>query len=220
MEKGRSVRWILLVVLALPATIFAFLYLFTEQEFDRVPYQYDLVDNGDTVFHRIPDVVFTKLDGDTIRTADLAGKIVLIDFFTVREDSQKLTTVLHGNLNRTYKNVAWDEDPPFLFLSVSTGDNREELQAYQDSRPEADPAFWPVVTTSQEDLFTLGDAFQIPSFGRRQPGGIPFTAQTAALIDKKGFVRKYYVATDLQEERKLQEDLITLLRLEYPEDLE
>lgn len=217
--KGRSSAWILLLVLALPLCIFAFMYLLTNQNFDHVPYQYDLVENGDTVFHRIPDVVFTDLDGKTFTSQDLRGNILYMDFFTVRQDSQKLTSVLHGNLQRTYKNVMWDREPPLRFISVNTGDDLDEIRAHQLSL-EAEAPGWTFVTVSQEDLFRLGDAFQIPAFGKRAPGGTPFTAQTVVFIDKEGMVRQYFIGTDLQQERKMQEDMITLFRLEYPEDLE
>lgn len=219
MEKNRSPIIILLVVLLLPIVVFTFMYTMTEQNFERLPFEYDLVENGDTVFHRIPDVVFTEISGDTFTTSDLSGNLVFVDFYTVREDSLKLTTVLHGNLKRTYDNVMWDRTPPIRFVSVNTGDDLDEIAAHKESLEASAPG-WQFVNVSDDDLRKLIDAFQIPAFGKWTPGEKPITAQTVAFIDKEGFVRKYFLGTDLAEERKMQEDIISIMRMEYPEDLE
>ena len=219
MGQGRSAVWILLIVLLVPLMVFGFMYMFTEQNFERLPYQYDLVEHGDTVFHRVPDVVFATLEGDTLSPDDLKGSLVFMDFYTVREDSQKLTTVLHGNLKRTYDNVMWEREPPIRFVSVNTGDHPEEIEAHRASL-EAEAPGWLFVTVSENDLIKLGDAFQLPAFGKYSPGSAPFTEQLVAFIDKEGFVRKYFIGTDLAEERKMQEDIISILRMEYPEDLD
>ncbi len=219
MGKNRSATRILLIVLLLPLLVFGFMYKFTEQNFERLPFEYDLVENGDTVFHRIPDDVFNDVSGETFTSEDLKGNLVFIDFFSVREDSLKLTTVLHGNLRRTYNNIMWDREPAIRFISINTGDDLDEIEAHRASL-EAEAPGWRFVTVSAEDLQRLGDAFQIPAFGKWSPGNPGFTAQTVPFLDKEGFVRKYFVGTDLAEERKMQEDIISIFRMEYPEDLE
>ncbi len=218
MTFGRRAVWILLLVLALPIAVFLFMYNFTQQNFTRLPYEHDLIENGDSVFHRIPDVVFTDLNGRSFPASELEGNLVFLDFFTLRQDSLKLTAVLHGNLKRTHDNVMWERNPPIRFVSISTGDQLEELQAHASSL-EAEAPGWQIVTVSQEDLLRLGDAFQIPDFSKQMPGQQPFTSQTVVFLDKEGYARKYFTGTDLAEERKMQEDLITLFRLEYPDDL-
>lgn len=219
MENRRSPIVILLVVLLLPILVFTFMYTLTNQNFERLPFEYDLVENGDTVFHRVPDVVFTEISGDTFTTSDLNGHLVFMDFYTVREDSLKLTTVLHGNLKRTYDNIMWDRKPPIRFVSVNTGDDSDQTAAHKESLEATSPG-WQFVSVTEKDLQTLIDAFQIPAFGKWAPGDVPITAQTIAFIDKEGFVRKYFLGTDLAEERKMQEDIISIMRMEYPEDLE
>lgn len=218
MTFGRRAVWILLLVLALPIAVFLFMYNFTKQNFTGLPYEYDLIENGDTVFHRVPDIVFTDLEGRSFPASELEGNLVFLDFFTLRQDSLKLTAVLHGNLKRTYDNVMWERNPPIRFVSVSTGDQAEELLAHAQSLGAEAPG-WQLVTVSPEDLQKLGDAFQIPDFSKQKIGEQPFTSQVVVFLDKKGFARKYFTGTDLAEERKMQEDLITLFRLEYPDDL-
>ena len=211
-------RLVLFLVFILPLLLFAFLYVGTKPVFEGVPYQYHTIEGGDTVFHELSTFGFRESGGEMLRREDLQGKIVIIDFFSTR-DSAKVTTVLHGNLKRTYENVNWETDPPYLFLSINMGDSLADLQAYVEEM-EIDSRHWKMVQGSQEEIYRLAtQALMIPDFVRHRPGNPPFTAQTVAMVDKDGLVRDYFVATNLSEERKMQENLIALLRLEYPEDL-
>lgn len=221
MEKGKSFTGIVLFALfVLPMLIYFFFYFGTEQRFQRVPYQYDIVENGDTVFHELPIFALVNLDGDTLRKEDLLGNITLIDFFTTVDDSFKLTTVLHGNLTRTFKNINWEQNPSIRYLSINTGDPIDEVQAYANQREDIDPERWWITTGSPEEIEKLASqTFNLPEFARRIPSDPPITSQTVALVDKTGKVRKYYIATDLVQERKIAEDLIALFRMEYQEEL-
>jgi hypothetical protein len=218
-------RWVtpilLLVLLALPLSLFLLINFGAEQQFDRVPTEYDIV-NGDTVVHTLPIFSLRTLDGDTLTQADFLGKITFFDFFALGVDdsfTRVQTLVLHGNLKRTYDNVEWQLDPPIQFVSINTGNSLEAVKAYAAER-EVDPTYWPVLVGDSADIMALAKAtFHLPAFNGRTAADLPFTAQTIAMVDKVGTIRKYYVATNLIEERKIQEDLITLLRLEYPEDL-
>lgn len=219
-ERSSLTRPILLIALVLPLALLAFIYLGTKQEFEGVPIQYDIQD-GDTVVHTLPVFSFVNTKGETITQDDLQGKIVLMSFFSVDGDSlsQTKTKVLFGNLMRTYENVDWEKDPPFLFVSVNTGDSLAVVRAFA-ARQESEPEHWWFLGGNQEDVIRLGGkGLRLPEFTHATPGFQPFTSQRAALIDMEGRVRKYYVATDLQEERGIQEDLITLLRIDYPEEI-
>lgn len=218
-EGSRFTRPILLIALLLPLGLLTFIYLGTTQEFDRVPYEYDIID-GDTVYHTLPVFSLINTEGDTVTQADLKGKIVLLSFFAVGDDSLSKTTVLFGNLMRTYENIEWDMEPPFQFVSISTGDSLGVVRAFAQGQA-SDPAHWWFWTGEQAEVLKIsGRALAFPELEKEEPGFDPFTSQRVALIDKEGRVRRYYVATDLQEERDIQEDLITLLRIDYPEDIE
>ncbi|MEO1450580.1 MAG: hypothetical protein AAFV07_13710 [Bacteroidota bacterium] len=211
---------ILFCVFLLPMLIYIFLYTGTETVFNGVPYAYHLSTSGDTVFHRVPAFSVEPVYEETALSAsDLKGYISIIGFVSLEDDSMKKTTVLQGNLKRIYDNIIWDADPPFRFVSISWGDSLEALQAYQ-ARQDSDSTKWIYAMADTSTVWNIAwEAFRLEEFRGRGPAVPPFTAQTIALLDKAGRVRKTYVATDLQEERKIQEDLIALLRLEYPEDL-
>jgi len=110
-EKSSWTRPILLIALLLPISLFMFIYLGGEQNFAGVPYQYD-IRGEDTVYHTLPVFTFVRPNGDTVTRADFEGKITLLSFFAVNDDSLSKTTVLFGNLQRTYDNVDWEMDPP------------------------------------------------------------------------------------------------------------
>jgi cytochrome oxidase Cu insertion factor (SCO1/SenC/PrrC family) len=216
-ETSRWTRYILLITLAVPLGLFFVLYLGAEQKFEEVPYAFS---EGDTVSHVLPAFQLVRGNGDTVTHEDFLGHITLLTFFSTDDDAELKTTVLLGNLQRSYDNVEWDMVPPFQFVSINTGDSLAAVQAFA-AEMDIDPAHWWVLHGDQAAVLDIAQvAFGMPEFANKQPGFKPFTAQTAALIDKEGRVRKYYVATDLQEERNIQEDLIALLRLQYPEDIE
>lgn len=218
-QKSKWTRPILLIALAAPIALFFFLYFGAEQEFERVPYQYDL-SGGDTVYTTLPAFSMLRANGDSITDADLHGQITLMSFFAVDDDADLKTTVLIGNLQRSFDNVDWEMDPPFLFVSVNTGDSLSAVKAFR-SEIDADPDQWWLLHGDQAEVLSIAaESFGLTEFVGKQPSFKPFTAQQVALIDMDGRVRKIYVATDLQEERNIQEDLIALLRLDYPEEIE
>lgn len=212
---------ILFTVFVLPLLIYIFMYTGTETVFSGVPYAYHLDNSGDTVFHRVPDFSIQPVyDPAPLTQEDLMGHITVMGFVSLSDDSLKKTTVLQGNLKRIYDNIIWDTEPPFQFLSISWGDSVGAIQAYQ-ARQDSDSTHWIYAVSDTATVYKLAwESFRLDEFmGKNATNLAPFTAQTVVLIDKSGRVRKTYVATDLQQERKMQEDLIALLRMDYPEDL-
>lgn len=218
-DRSPWTRPILVLVLFVPMLLLFLFYRGVDHQFDRVPYQFDLVEEGDTVYHTLPDFSLLDLKGDTLGREALQGYVTFLSFFAVEDDDLARTTVLMGNLQRIFDNVEWALDPPIRFVSINTGDSLPAIRAFAEARTH-DLTHWPLWGGNAADAARIGGrALNFPEFSRWQAGYPAFTSQTVALIDKSGRVRQYYIATDLQEERKMQEDLVTLLRLDYPEDL-
>ncbi|MEO0471242.1 MAG: SCO family protein [Bacteroidota bacterium] len=222
MSRTALGRLVIILVFILPLGLVAFMYSASEPVRTSVPYEYDLVENGDTLFHALPVFALEDLDGQAFTDQDLKGNVSVINFFTTQNDPQLLTKVLHGNLKRTFSNINWEREPNLLFVAINMGDTLPEVQTYwQNQQQDLHEQGWKILTGAQEEIYKLAtQGLTIPDFVRHQPGDAPFTAQTVALVDKSGRVRKYYKVTDLAEERKLQEDIIALWRMEYPEELE
>lgn len=206
--------------MGVPLIVVAFLYLFSSPVYENIPFVYQHEANGDSTIRTLPESLYlVQLNGDTLTTEDLRGNILVMNFFSARDDSAKKRTVLHGNLKRIYDNLNWEDKPALLFLSVSTGDSLPDLKAYDGQREAVDPAHWPIVYTDPEMLYALGVSLGIP---RMVAGGVGMQAYTdfnIALIDKQSRLRSYFVGTNLQQERKIQETLVGLWRLEYADEI-
>ena len=217
-EKRTPVGLILFATFFLPLIIFAFLYLFSKPVHEHLPYAFE-VKNGDTLFYELPEFTLPIVGGSSLNRDDLLGKISLIHFFAVKEDTRKIRTTLHGNLNRTFENIEWESEPSIRFIAINTGDHPDTLQKYVD-RQQLDSRYWITAYGDSASIEPIaGRAFHLPEFKDRKAKDYPATSQIVALVDKAGKVRKFYMGTDLAEERRLQEDLIALMRLEYPEEL-
>ena len=203
---------ILIGVFGIPLLTYLFLFVGTEQQFNRVPYQYDISTNGDTLWHTLPDFSLVNTAGETITHKDLKGNICIAGFISPDGEDIK-TLALIGNLRRSYDNIDWDKNPDIRFVFLSTSDSLPALQSYADS-VNLDPKYWMFLSGDRKEVNRIARAFHIPDFENRTDGK-PFTSQTVILTDKTGRARKYYIGTDLSEERKIQEDLIALMRLDY-----
>jgi hypothetical protein len=223
MAKASSTKIILVLILVVPLVIVAFLYFFSSPVYQKVPFVYQQTAAGDSTYRTLPDsLVLVKLNGDTLRSADLRGKMLLLNFFSTQDDSASRRTVLHGNVKRTYDNVSWEDRPEILFLSISTGDSLADLLTYEKrmEAEEVDAEFWPIVYADQEMVYRLGgEALGFPRLEQLGPEFAPYTDFNIALIDKEGRLRSYFVGTNLGEERKIQETLVALWRLEYADEI-
>jgi len=230
-NRNVQARVAIVLVLLVPILLLAYFYNFTSPVFSGVPFEYSYVD-GDSAKRELPIFELVDLNGDTLNREELLGKVVIMDFFSVDDDDGSLpyplATVLHGNIKRLYDNVAWEKEPEIVMISVNTGDTLPEIvryvqdfkRRYSENKPIEDDR-WKFVHGNLEDVYRIGQgAFGLDGFVGHKPGDVSFTAKQAALIDKQGMVRKFYVATDLQSERKIFEDYIALLRMEYSDEVD
>ncbi len=223
MAKNRIQALVLLTILVLPLLIYILFRYISKPVFNKIPYQYMETVSGDSIIPQIRQIRLNSIDEDLITTEDILGKIYLIDFFSIRDTL--LTTVLHGNLKSVLNNI--NEADYIGMLSVYTGDTlTPELITYMETEFKGDGKQWKAVWGSQNDVLSLGaEQLGIGEMEKKwdslafKDQVLPFTSQTIALIDKSGKVRQYYVATDLAEIRKINEDLQALTVIEYPDEL-
>ena len=206
-----------MAVILLPLIGYFILRFGTVQQFNTLPYQYMAGPEGDSVVRELPDILLYRADSIPVTRDSLLNHLTYIDFFSFKDTLE--TTVLHGHIQRLYDNMKWDDYDGIRFVSINTGDDPAAVDAYR-KRIKADPNRWMIVTGDEQELFRLGnDALGLGEFAQKSPGAQPFTSATVSLVDKAGKVRKYYQGYDLGQVRKIQEDMITLFRLEYTDDL-
>ncbi|MEL6588655.1 MAG: hypothetical protein AAFQ68_01165 [Bacteroidota bacterium] len=220
MAKYPQTRIILGLVLGMPLALVAFLYLFSKPVYHSVPYIYEQTANGDSAIRTLPEAIqLYDVAGNSWDEQALKGNLLLINFFSARDDSGSKRTVLHGNLKRIYDNVQWEDEPNLRFLSISTGDSVADLQAYAPQMEDVDPRYWPILYGDSASISRLATALGNRRIEREGPDFAPFTDFYVYLVDKEGQLRDEFIGTNLQEERKLQETLVALWRLEYTDDI-
>ncbi|MDX2250567.1 MAG: SCO family protein [Bacteroidia bacterium] len=201
---------VLIFVFVVPLLVYFFLFVGTKQQFNRVPFVYKITETGDTLNYGIPGFRMVNTDGDTVSQKNLLGNICIIGFYSPQGENYT-NTALIGNLRRTFDNIAWEKKPAIKFILFSVEDSTSTLKAFTDSLG-VDTQNWMFVSGSGDAIVTVAEGLGVPDFQRFPQ---PFTSPTVVLTDREGMVRKQYIATDLVEERKIQEDLITLLRVDY-----
>ena len=216
MKKNKWGSVFVALVLTLPLILYFAFKSISSPVFGTLPYVYKLNAAGDSLKRSLPPFQLKDRDGNTFDESILKDKISLISFFSPEDTLKNL--VLNGNLERVYDNIKGTDY--IQMLSVYTGELiTDDAQTYMQSREES-PESW---------IFSTGDSTHIHNLidqlGIREQENVPidsdkgFTAQHVVLIDKAGKLRKYFVATDLGEIRRINDDLRALTVLEYPEEL-
>ncbi|MEM8887367.1 MAG: hypothetical protein AAGD28_05230 [Bacteroidota bacterium] len=212
-----AAKTVIIAVFIVPILIYLYLYNFSHPVRDNVPFVYQ-VENGDSTVRSLPEFTLENLAGESITQDDLLGNICFVSFFSLEEDT--LSRVLHGNLQRTYKNLDWEREPSIRFVNINTGDSLDAIQSYRDKLEELDSRFWLTLRGADTMIYDLaGKALDLPKFREEPTAAYQKTSQYVGLFDKEGRLRKFYIGTDLAHERKMQEDIIALIRMEYPEEL-
>lgn len=226
MKKNQIQATILIVVVAFPLFLYFFVKYFSIAHFERLPFQYSLATDGDTVFHKMPDFSFTDQLGNPFTKADMAGDVYIVSFFDgteeehVTEKLDQYNVLLLANLKKVYNNA---EDAPMVkLLTISTSPDTDSLPVLQfwSEKFGGDAERWVFAKGPIDQVWDIGlGAFSMKEFMERTRNRLPFTARAIALVDKEGNVRKYYEGTnDFAIEKQLFEDLRALLTLEYKED--
>ncbi len=226
MKRNKIQAVILLVVIAFPLFLYFFVKYSSTAHFERLPYQYSLDANGDTIFHELPEFRLQDQNGKNFGKSDMLGDVYLISFFDGAEDAHvsdkaaRFNYLLMPNLKKVYDNA--ERAPMVKILTISTSpetDSLSVLKSWSD-RYGGDESKWIFARGPLETVWTLGlNTFSLKEFMDKTRSRGPFTARAIALVDKEGKVRKYYEGTnDFSIEKQLFEDLRALLTLEYKED--
>lgn len=172
----------------------------------------------DTVYHTLNDLTLTNQLGEKVSVnKDLAGKILVIDFFFADCSSTcpRLTKSMH-NLQAGFKKDPKKEnslDNEIHFVSITVLPERDSfpvLRKYADAH-DANPDHW---------WFLTGDKKTIYDFARKElgiatgpgDGGAEDMIHTDKLIlvDKDRYVRGYYSGIDDTSVRRCADDIVLL----------
>lgn len=180
----------------------------------------------------VPDFALTERSGRTVRRADLAGTVWLVDFVYTRcTDTCPLQT---AELARLQREVV---EPDFRLVSITVDPERDTpaaLRRYAE-RYGADPRRWLFLTGEKAAIYRLArEGFRLgvvdpydppartsglehllaptPAWASHGAGGLVMHSPRFVLVDRQGEIRAYHRPDDAGSLDRLRDNLRTLLR--------
>lgn len=159
--------------------------------------------------HTIPDFSFTNQNGKTITEKDYEDKIYVADFFftTCPSICPKMTD-----------NMVWLQDkikdnPKVMLLSHSVTPDIDDvtvLKAYAKEKGVIDEK-WNLVTGNKRDIYYIArKSYLAVKTGRPEELYDMVHTENFILVDQKKRIRGFYDGTNLEEVKKLYEDILFL----------
>ena len=164
------------------------------------------VENGDTIYHMIPDFVFTNQNGEFIKLEDLKGKIIIANFFFTSCPS--ICPVMTKQMRRLQEMLEVDSNK-VVFLSHTIdpeNDDIERLKAFSEHY-NANPYNWYFLRGEMEYLYEIAKTGYLSSAleDDQEPGGF-LHSPYFVLVDLERHIRGMYDGTIPEEVNKLAKD--------------
>ena len=157
----------------------------------------------------VPDFALTERSGQSVKLADLAGKVWVADFFYTTCPGP--CPMLSSRLSDVQKELG--SEPDIRLVSISTDpekDTPEVLKLYAERFKATDR--WLFLTGPKAGIYSLArDGFKLPIAEPASPGAQIVHSTRLILIDRTGTVRGFYEATGETGLRDLIRDLRTVL---------
>ncbi|MEZ4938367.1 MAG: SCO family protein [Crocinitomicaceae bacterium] len=172
------------------------------------------VENGDTIYHTIPDFIFTNQNGQLVKSEDLQGKITVANFFFTSCPS--ICPVMTKQMKRL-QGMLSEDSSEVVFLSHTIDpehDSIPRLKAFAE-RYEANEYNWYFLRGEMDYLYEIAKTGYLSSAieDDQEPGGFlhsPFFV----LVDKEKRIRGMYDGTIPDEVDQLANDF-KKLKKEY-----
>ncbi len=219
----KGAKYFILLLLLLGPGLFLILLSKGTHKFQTLPYYgiKDVAENGDTIYHKVPDFNFINQNAEEVSFADFSGKIIVADFiFTTCPTICPIMTKQMTRLQWMLEEPSF-KDVKFLSHTVNpTNDTPEVLMEYAKAN-DADLDRWTFVTGNQQDIFDQG--FNGYMLSTQEDSGAPggfLHSSNFVLIDKDRHIRGFYDGTSSKEVDDLVDDIKMLLKEEKMTDEE
>lgn len=168
------------------------------------------VENGDTIYHSIPDFSFIDQDSQVVNNATFAGKAYVVDFFFVA--CPTICPKVTAQMKRVYDRF---ENEPGLLLLAHTIDTKHDtiprLKKYAEKAGVKSDK-WKFVTGDEDQIFKIADDyFSIAIKDGGSPGGFDHSGRLI-LVDKNRHIRSFCDGTDPESVDKFMDDIDLLLK--------
>ena len=193
--------------------VFVFLVVLGCQQEKKLPFlgPKEVLKQGDTLYHKIPDFKFLNQDSLWVSQKDMAGKIYVADFFftTCPTICPKMKT----QLLRIYDKFAEDDRVRILSHTIDPEyDGVRVLKDYAKKLNITSPR-WNLVTGKKSDIYRLGEKSYMVTAQEdaNEEGGFVHSG-AFILVDKNRHVRGIYDGTKEEDVNHLIEDMTLLLK--------
>jgi protein SCO1 len=157
----------------------------------------------------LPDFALTERTGETLRLADLSGKVWVADFFYTTCPGP--CPMMSSRLSDVQK--ALGDEPGARLVSISVDpekDTPDVLKQYAERFKASER--WYFLTGQKDAIYGLArDAFKLPVAEAPTEGGLITHSTRLVLVDKTGTVRGFYEGADENGVKDLIRDIRRLL---------
>ncbi|MFA0960544.1 SCO family protein [Roseivirga sp. BDSF3-8] len=209
---------LLIILLALPGSVFIFLHSFGENEFGNVPVLYE---NGvesslnDCSFepgvqHTIPPFSLVNEKGEPVTEEELEGTLTIVDFIFTTCPS--ICPKMSDAMVRVQESLKNDANVQIISISVNPEyDTPEVLQSYAD-RFGAIDGKWQFLTGDQNDIYNLARCgFLLPVEDGGEVVEDFVHSPMFVLVDSQRRIRGYYNGLDPEKLETLVTEAKVLL---------
>lgn len=174
-----------------------------------------IIENGDTIYHTIPDFAFIDQDSQIVTNETFKGKIYVADFFFI--SCPTICPKVTKQMLRIYKHFEDDDRVALLAHTIDVKhDTIPRLKDYA-TKLGVRTDKWHFVTGDKEAIYDIADDyFSIAIEDPDAPGGFDHSGKII-LVDDKRRVRSFADGTDPESVDRLIADMEKLLRMEYSE---
>lgn len=177
---------VLFALLILPTILYLYL-IQGKHNFAHLPYVTYVNDDGDLVVRKAPRFELTDQNGAPLSSADVLGKIYVVDFFFTSCPS--ICPIMTANLTKIHERFAHYDDLELLSLTVDPKrDTPQTLKEYATAR-KIDSPKWHFLTGEKDSIYDVAYKFLSSAMeDDSAPGGFLHT-EYVVLVDKEGNMR-------------------------------
>ena len=160
--------------------------------------------------HRILPFELVNQLGDTVRMEDVAGQVLVVDFFFTR--CRTICPMLTDNMKRVQDQVLGDDRVRLMSHSVTpVADSVPVLFDYAATKGVDSDRWW-LLTGAKSEVYKLARKSYFAALDEGDGGFQDFVhTENMVLVDTLGRLRGFYDGTDLDEVNDLVRDLSFLL---------
>jgi protein SCO1/2 len=168
---------------------------------------------GNEQNHHISEFSFTNQDGKTITNADIADKIVVVEYFFAT--CKGICPKMNENLAKVYKEFKGNKNVMFLSHTVDPKkDTVAALKAYS-LHFDADPLQWMFLTGDKQKLYDMARYSYLIS-AEDDTTGVSIDKDFIhdnhyILVDNHGRIRGFYDGLEDEGVKKIVSDIKTLI---------